>query len=273
MSSTVYFLSDVHVGAGDPATEAAKERDLVDFLRLPGNGDRLYLLGDVFDFWYDFDAPPPDRYTAVLRALRECTARGVAVAFMGGNHDWWARVGRGPGWLERAIGVEVIDDPHLVEHQGRRLLLTHGDALGGADGSYRFVRWVLHHPVAIRAFGLLPPRLAYRIADRTSGASRSRHHEEMLEAYRRRLREKARARLARGDLDAILAGHVHHPERTEVDHGVYLNLGDWVTHRTYARLRDGELALETFRPTSGPRRERADAPLEKRRGEDSTSQS
>lgn len=250
MSSTVYFLSDVHLGASRPAVEAARERDLITFLERPVEGDRLYLLGDVFDFWFDFDGPPPDRYAAVLRALQECVSRGVDVSFMGGNHDHWVRVGRAPGWLEREIGLAVIDDPHVAEHQGRRLLLTHGDALGGAEGAYRFVRRVLHHPLAIRAFALLPTGLAYRIADRTSGASRSRHHAEMLEAYRRRLREKALDRLAEGDLDAILAGHVHHPERTESEHGTYLNLGDWVVHRTYARLEEGSLSLASFR--SGP---------------------
>lgn len=247
MSSTIYFLSDVHLGAGEPAAEAARERDLIAFLARPVEGDRLYLLGDVFDFWFDFRAPPPDRYRAVLRALQECVSRGAGVSFMGGNHDHWVRVGRGPGWLEREIGLEVIDDPHAVEHQGLRLLLTHGDALGGAEGTYRLVRGVLHHPLAIRAFSLLPPRLAYGIADRASGTSRSRHHDEMLEAYRRRLREKALDRLARGDLDAVLAGHVHHPERTESADGVYLNLGDWVVHRSYVRLEDGTLSLESFR--------------------------
>lgn len=248
MSTTIWFLSDVHLGAAEPAVEAAKERDLLEFLTRPVAGDRLYLLGDVFDFWFDFAEPPADRYVAALQELEACTSRGVEIAIMGGNHDYWVRVGRGPGWLERKIGLEVIDDPHEVEHQGLRLLLTHGDALGGAKGTYRLVRWVLHHPLAIRAFRLLPVGLAYRVADRASRASRSRHHEEMLEAYRRKLREEAFDRLAEGDLDAIVAGHVHHPERTESEHGVYLNLGDWVIHRTYARLADGELSLETFHP-------------------------
>ncbi|MBW3660013.1 MAG: UDP-2,3-diacylglucosamine diphosphatase [Gemmatimonadetes bacterium] len=248
MSSTIWFLSDVHLGAAGPSVEAAKERDLLDFLALPAGGDRLYLLGDVFDFWFDFGEAPPIRYGPALGGLADCVERGVRVLFMGGNHDYWARTGRGPGWLEREIGLSLIGDPHEVEHQGLRLALTHGDALGGAEGRYRFVRWVLHHPLAIRAFRLLPARLAYRVGDRASRASRSRHHQEMLEEYRLRLREKAIRRLASGRVDAIVAGHVHHPERVDTGHGIYLNLGDWVAHRTYGRLRDGELALETFRP-------------------------
>lgn len=246
--STIWFLSDVHLGADEPAVEAAKERDLLALLGRPADGDRLYLLGDVFDFWFDSGGPPPDRYRPTLDALAACVDRGVTISFMGGNHDHWARVGRGPGWLEREIGLDVLVDPHRVEHQGMRMLLTHGDALGGAEGAYRFVRGLLHHPLAIGAFRLIPTRLAYWIGDRTSAASRSRHHEEALEAYHRRLREKALRRLEEGDVDAVVAGHVHHPERTETDHGIYLNLGDWVTRRTYGRLRDGRLSLESFEP-------------------------
>lgn len=248
MSSSIWFLSDVHLGAGPPAVEAAKERDLVDFLDgIPG-GDRLYLLGDLFDFWFDFGGPPPLRYAPALRALQRAVGRGAGVAFMGGNHDHWARAGRGPGWLERALGLAVLEDPHRVTHQGVRLLLTHGDALGGTAGSYRWVRGFLHHPLPIAGFRLLPTRLGYRIADLTSRASRSRHHAEALERHRARLAGAARAALADPDVDAVVAGHVHHPERVETADGIYLNLGDWVAHRTYGRLADGALTLERFRP-------------------------
>ncbi|MGH7565174.1 MAG: UDP-2,3-diacylglucosamine diphosphatase, partial [Gemmatimonadota bacterium] len=170
------------------------------------------------------------------------------ISFMGGNHDYWARAGRGPGWLERELGIELVPDPHVVEHQGLRLLLCHGDALGGATGGYRAVRAVLHHPVAIRLFGLLPSRLGYAIADRTSGFSRDRHHDEITREHARRLRATATHLLAEEDVDAVVAGHVHIPERLETSNGLYLNLGDWIQHRTYARLEDGELTLETFTP-------------------------
>ncbi|MDX1624277.1 MAG: UDP-2,3-diacylglucosamine diphosphatase [Gemmatimonadota bacterium] len=243
MSDTVYFASDVHLGAGAPPREAAKERAFVAFLDGLAPGDTLYLLGDVFDFWFDFDAPPPAAYRATLRALRRCVDRGVAARFMGGNHDHWARVGEAPGWLEREIGLELLDDPHRTCHQGWRLLLTHGDALEEPAGAYRWVRTVLRHPLAIAGFRLLPARFGYWLGDRVSRFSRSREHERELERYRARLVEAAGERLADADLDAVIAGHVHHPERRETGHGVYLNLGDWIDHRTYGRLRDGELVL------------------------------
>lgn len=244
----VNFLSDVHLGAGPPELDRAKERDLVAFLAGLEPGESLYLLGDVFDFWFDFRGPPPARYKPLLGALGRAVRRGARISFMGGNHDYWARAGKGPGWLEREIGLTVIADPHLVEHQGLRLLLCHGDALGGVIGGYRIVRGVLHHPLTIRLFRLLPSRLGYAIADHTSRVSRDRHDDEATREHARRLRDVATRILAHEEVDAVVAGHVHIPERLETPHGVYLNLGDWILHRTYGRLVDGELTLERFEP-------------------------
>ena len=243
--STVTFLSDVHLGAHAPAVEAAKERDLIAFLDRLEPGSMLYLLGDVFDFWFDY-AEPPRRHGPVLRALQRARARDVAIAFMGGNHDFWVRAGRGPGWLERELGIRVLDDPFVARHDGLALLLTHGDALGGAEGRYRLVRAVLRNPAAIFAFRLLPARAGHWLADRTSATSRGRHEETALARYRDRLRAAAARELAKGEIDAVVAGHVHSPERSTHGRGLYLNLGDWTVHRTYGRLKDGVLSIERF---------------------------
>lgn len=243
--SSVTFLSDVHLGAHAPAIEAAKERDLAAFLDGLPRDSTLYLLGDVFDFWFDY-AEPPRRHGPILRALQRARDRGITIAFMGGNHDYWLRAGRGPGWLERVLGVEILEDPHLARHDGLALLLTHGDALGGARGAYRWVRAVLRHPASIAAFRLLPARLGHWLADRTSAESRGRHTEADLARYRDALRAAAARELARSEVDAVVAGHVHWPERSEHDGGVYLNLGDWTVHRTYGRLENGRLSIERY---------------------------
>jgi UDP-2,3-diacylglucosamine hydrolase len=243
--SIVTFLSDVHLGAHSHAVEAAKERDLVAFLDRLEPGSILYLLGDVFDFWFDY-AEPPRRHGPVLRALQRARGRDIAISFMGGNHDYWVRAGRGPGWLERELGIQVLEDPHVARHDGLALLLTHGDALGGVRGGYRWARAVLRNPLAISAFRLLPPRAGHWLADRTSAQSRGRHGEADLARHRDRLRMAAASTLAQGEVDAVVAGHVHSPERSEQGGGLYLNLGDWTVHRTYGRLEDGRLSLERF---------------------------
>ena len=244
--ATVYFLSDIHLGAGPPELDGAKSRDAVAFLDGLGRGDILYLLGDVFDVWFDFHGDPPALYGPLLAALAAAVRRGTRISFMGGNHDYWARAGRGPRRLEREIGLELIEDPHLAEHQGLRLLLCHGDALGGAVGGYRTVRDVLHHRIPIRLFGLLPSKLGYGIAAWTSRLSRDRHDEPLTHAHAHRLREEAQRVLAELPVDAVVAGHVHVPERLATPDGIYVNLGDWISHRTYGRLEGGELTLERY---------------------------
>lgn len=223
----------------------------MEFLATPRPGDTLYLLGDLFDFWFEDGRPPPPRHARVLRAIGQATARGVAVAFMGGNHDYWARTARRPGYFEAALGVRLLRDPTPVLHQGQRLLLTHGDALGGPRGAYRRARQVLRHPASIAAFRRLPRRVALGLAARTSAASRRRHDPALSARDAKRLRDAALATLAAGAYDAVVAGHVHAPEITHSPAGVYLNLGDWIEHRTYGRLVDGRLSLETFVPGLG----------------------
>ena len=249
--AVVYFLSDLHLGAGPRELDEAKSRDAVAFLEGLGPGDALYLLGDVFDFWFDFHGDPPSLYGPLLAALAAAVRRGARISFMGGNHDYWARASKGPRRLEREIGLELIEDPHHVEHQGLTLLLCHGDALGGAVGGYRAMRGLLHHRIPIRLFGLLPSRLGYAIAARTSRMSRDRHDEAETLAHAHRLREEARRILAELPVDAVVAGHVHVPERLATRDGVYLNLGDWILHRTYGRLEGGRLTLETFAGDAG----------------------
>jgi UDP-2,3-diacylglucosamine hydrolase len=250
----VYFLSDAHLGGEPPAREGPKERALIAFLDARAPGETVYVLGDLFDFWFEDGAPPPARFDAVLRALGRAADRGVRVRLMGGNHDYWVRGRKGPGWLERELGIEILDDPHFDQHHGRRLYLCHGDALGGAEGGYRLLRGVLRNPLAIVGFGILPRALGRRIAALASKASRRSHDESDQDRRAARLRERAAAVLAGRQVDAVVAGHVHRPELRRLAGGEYLNIGDWMVFRTYGVLRDGALALERFEEGAQPRR-------------------
>jgi UDP-2,3-diacylglucosamine hydrolase len=244
--SVIYFLSDAHLGGDEQSIESHKRQDLVAFIDQLRRGDQLYLLGDVFDFWFDFGTPPPADHAPVLAALEAATRRGAGIAFMGGNHDYWARTTRRPGYLETTVGLELIDDPHTLVIDGMRLLLCHGDALGGTRGTYRVVRAVLHHPAAIFGFRLLGPRIGRWLAARTSALSRRSHQPEAQVIHEDRLRSAARAVLSSDRYDVVVAGHVHRPELLTTDDGIYLNLGDWIERRTYGRLEDGKLTLEEF---------------------------
>jgi UDP-2,3-diacylglucosamine hydrolase len=241
----VYFLSDAHLGGESPAREGPKERSLIAFLAARSPGETLYILGDLFDFWFD-DAEPPARHHAILRAIGSLTERGVRCALMGGNHDFWLRRGHRPGWLERVLGVEIIRDPHVAEHHGRCLLLAHGDGLGASRGAYGALRHLLRHRLAIHGFGLLPRRLRDSLGALASTASRRRHNDAFVEEVAVELRATAIRVLAERDVDAVIAGHVHRPMLVSTPGGDYLNVGDWMFYRTYGVMREGTLALEAY---------------------------
>ncbi|MFN2432008.1 MAG: UDP-2,3-diacylglucosamine diphosphatase [Gemmatimonadota bacterium] len=257
-AAPAFFFSDVHLGAGAPDAERSKERRLLRFLEAVGaSGRSLFCLGDLFDFWFEYETAIPRRHFRVLRALQELSERGVGLYFLGGNHDWWVRRGRRPGFLERDIGFRLLEDGAEVRAGGLRLLLLHGDGVAGSDRGYRLLKRVLRDPVAIGLFRWVHPDLARALGDLTSRTSRRAQGGAPRAETCQRIREHASALLAsRTDLDAVLAGHAHLPEDTPVAGGRYVNLGDWISHATYALVDGGRLTLRSFdsdpRPAADP---------------------
>jgi len=231
----VYLASDAHLGAAPPEQEAAFLRWLE---HAGAEASRLVLNGDVFDFWFEYGSVVPRGHTRVLGALARIVDAGVPVVFVGGNHDWW-----GGSFLTDEIGVDFHRDPVRLELAGRRALVAHGDGLGTGDWSYRLLRLLLRSRPTRWAFRWLHPDLGARLARwvskteaRTDGPS---------DAERKRagiLRHWAAERLREcPELDLVALGHTHVPRLEEVEPGRhYLNTGDWVRHRSYAVLAEGE---------------------------------
>jgi UDP-2,3-diacylglucosamine hydrolase len=245
-----FFFSDVHLGAQPPETERAKEDRLLRFLEMVRVGGRtLFCLGDLFDFWFEYETMIPSRYFGVLRRLQELSDAGVRLYFMGGNHDYWVRHDHRPGFLEREIGFSLLGDEALVRAGGLRLLLFHGDGVGSRDLGYRLLKRLLRNRLAIASFRWVHPDLARRIGGLTSRISRRRDDDRIAIESSRRIREHAELLLAqRGDVDVVVAGHSHVPEDLTWGDRRYLNLGDWIHHASYAVVDEGRLSLETFDP-------------------------
>jgi UDP-2,3-diacylglucosamine hydrolase len=198
----------------------------------------LYILGDLFDFWFEYREAVFRRHFRVLAALRSLVVHGTRVVFLGGNHDFWAG-----SFLRDEIGCEVHRDPLREEAQGRKLFLAHGDGLGPGDRGYPILRTVLRHPVSIAGFGLLHPDWGMGIADSVS-RSCSRRDESKFDAERL-CRHLADPLLANG-LDAVVIGHYHHPTHLRRERGEFVILGDWLARNTFARLEDGVFALRQW---------------------------
>ncbi len=225
----VYFLADAHLGGLDGPADARGERDLEAFFRsLIGAADSLYLVGDIFDFWFEYRVPSNHGHEGVLRALNALSDSGTTVTFLGGNHDYWAG-----SEFKSLTGASVHHDPIVVTHFGRRVFIAHGDGLPAGDWGYRILKSVLRSPIAISMFRLLSPAvgesLAVRVSD-VSGITDDRVRQAIPP-----MREFLMSKLDEG-LDAAIVGHVHAPRLWESDGRDAIIVGDWLTNRSVTSL-------------------------------------
>ena len=249
MPGPVYFVSDVHLGSSpDPSDDAPRRERLVPFLRRVAErgAEHLYVLGDLFDFWFEYAHVMPRRHVGILNEFRAVADRGVPITFLGGNHDWW--VGK---TFEELAGMTVRREPFVVEHQGKRLFLAHGDGLASSgDSGYLALKAVLRNPWVVRALRLVHPDLAYAFGHRLSRFSRT-HLTVRSFAVDPPLAARIDRELAAG-CDAFLMGHLHaRHQETRPGGGTLFVLGDWMTIFSALRLEDGEFVWEDWRGGDG----------------------
>jgi len=235
----VYFISDAHLGSDDPAREQIKRDRLFRlFDRVGADGEKLYILGDLFDFWFEYRHAIPKRHLGVVFRLAALTEHDIPVHYITGNHDFWLG-----DFLAEETGVSIHRDCYDTTEQGLRLFLIHGDGLSPSDWKYRtFVRFPLRNRAAIALYRLLPVDWGIPFAKKVSSRSRSYtagRDPEFLTDYE----EYAQRKLADG-YDAVIIGHTHQPQFERYDNGIYLNTGDFINHFSYGKLVDGRLTLE-----------------------------
>lgn len=245
-----FVISDTHLGAAP----AEVERQVLAFLRsLAGRARSLVINGDLFDFWFEWKTVVPRPHFRVLSALADLRDAGVDVLMLGGNHDGW-----GGDVLTGDVGVTYRLDAWAGSLAGWSARVEHGDGLRvEEDRRYRAVRAVLRNPLAIRAFRLLHPDLATRLARGSSAASR-RHHiwgGDEGAGLRRVAHERLRADPS---LELLVFGHSHTPALERVpDAGVYANAGTWLTSPTFLVVTPD--AIELRRWSGSPEGDRLDA--------------
>lgn len=236
--SSAYFISDAHLGIGTPAFQDRREKILVDFLdKACRTGDTLFILGDLFDFWFEYASVIPSRFFRTLVALERCRSRGVKIRYFTGNHDFWL----GSFFPER-LGVEIHREPLKTRISGRTFWIGHGDGIMKQDRGYRLLKRVLRNRAAVSVYRCLHPDLAYGIAAFFSRLSRN--HPAFPDRDRDYL-EFAESRFD-GGVDCVVMAHTHRPLLHRRGSCVYLNTGDWIRHFTYGRFRNGRLSLEKW---------------------------
>lgn len=217
------FVSDVHLGAADP--DGARERAFADFLKgLPADTKAVFLLGDIFDFWVDYRDVVPRGHVRVLAALAELAAR-TDVWFFRGNHDWWVT-----DYFEKELGLHIVDEPYRVmELDGKKVCMGHGDTLGCRDAKSRLIYHVFRNKVCIALLKALHPHRVFSLARAWSARSRRHHQPPTVFDIRssgiyRFADEFGKSRR----VDLYVFGHWHHAGRTAVESGGELHLlGAW----------------------------------------------
>jgi UDP-2,3-diacylglucosamine hydrolase len=231
LAPPVYFLSDAHLGAATPQVARNQVERLHGLLNeIEQQGRTLVIVGDLFDFWYEWKFVIPKQHIPILFRLKVLLDRGIAIHYLAGNHDF-----RLHGFLETIIGLQIHSDAMIGDIQGQRIFIFHGDGVLTKDHGYRMLRRVLRNRLAQRGFSWIHPDLGMRLARGTSVTSRK---------YERGGAEDDRDYLAFAQrkfgesFDGVVMGHTHRPlEHHEGSH-TYVNLGDWITRFTYG-LHDG----------------------------------
>lgn len=240
MQDAVYFLSDAHLGSDSREKEKIKEQKLLSFFEgLKKDARALYILGDLFEFWFEYKNAIPKEHFPVLMKLKELTELGIPITYLVGNHDFWLG-----DFLTKQIGIKIVREPLSIEHQGKRIYLLHGDGLAKKDMGYRILRSILRNRVNIRLYRLIPADIGIPLAKKVASFSRSKtrlRDKKFLQDYR----EFARGKISEGH-DAVIMGHTHQPCFEELSKGVYMNLGDWFEHFTYGKLNQGKFSLLVY---------------------------
>lgn len=243
----IYFVSDIHLGAGDKQIARAVERRFVAWLDgVSADAEAIFLVGDIFDFWFEYREVVPKGFVRVLGKLAELTDRGIRIVFFTGNHDMW--VG---DYLTRECGIEIHTDPQLLELCGQQLFIAHGDNMQ-IDGMpmlkvlnlvfrSRMLHWIFSWGVH--------PDWALRFGHWWSGRSRNSHNKGggFDASLTDPLIEYAREYSASHRVDHFVFGHMHFARDYRDGELHVVNLGCWEKNPSYAVLdNSGEMTLKTL---------------------------
>jgi len=239
-SPDVRIAGDMHFRDANLPGEARRRERFIAFMDELPSAAALFLIGDVFDFYFEYRSVVPRRFLELYQAIARATRRGIPVHFIGGNHDYW--VGN---FFTRDLGVVVHERDIFLEAQGRRIVLAHGDLVMPRDYGYKILKSVIRNRAVVEASRWIHPDLMDAIAGGVSHGSR-RYFTVPQEKRARAVAEHAWNRFFGRGNDAFVMGHVHFPLHETRDGREFVIVGDWVEHYTYARLTSGRLRLETL---------------------------
>lgn len=242
-----FFLSDFHLGLDARLTSADREKQLVRWFDWAApQAEAIYLVGDVFEFWFEYKTVVPKGFVRLLGKLAELRDAGLPIFFFTGNHDLW--MGR---YFEDELGIETFRQPILKEINGKTFFIGHGDGLGPNDFGYKRLKKLFSNPTAQWLFRQIHPDFGTRLAQFSSSKSRAAHASDDLKFQGEAgewLIQYANRKLDTVFADYFIFGHRHLPIDWLLKNGKsrYLNLGEWMRWNTFAAFNGTEISLQIF---------------------------
>lgn len=250
-NTKLYFASDFHLGIPNRERSLEREKILVRWLdKVKIDASEIFLMGDVFDFWFEYKYVVPKGYTRLLGKLAEITDSGIPVHLFRGNHDIWAF-----DYLKEELNIQLHRKPQIREFDGKKLFLSHGDGLGPGDKGYKFLKKVFEFKPNQFMFRWLHPDIGSRMGLYFSERSRlaniykegkkenqNRIEDEMLFHFSKQKLEQ------NPDIDYFIYGHRHIPIQINIGgNSDMIILGDWLSHFSYGVFENGKMRLEFFK--------------------------
>lgn len=242
----VYFASDLHLGVPNKIASLEREKLFVRWLtEIRKDATAIYLLGDVFDFWFEYKKVIPRGYTRILGKLSEIADSGIPIYFFTGNHDMWAF-----DYLKDEVGIKEIYRGNIhIEINNKKFYLGHGDGLGPGDKGYKIIKKIFASSLCQWLFARLHPNFGISIAEYWSKKSRIANgvKDEVNHGDKEWLTQFCKKKMKTIEVDYFIFGHRHLPLNIDLGQNTtYMNLGEWVNYNTYAVFDGEKLELKEF---------------------------
>ncbi|MGC6490674.1 MAG: UDP-2,3-diacylglucosamine diphosphatase [Flavobacteriales bacterium] len=241
----IYFASDLHLGVPNKSISLEREKLFVKWLdEIKKDATALYLVGDIFDFWFEYKKAVPKGYIRLLGKLAELSDSGIPIHFFTGNHDMWVF-----DYLEKEISLTIYRKPLEITLNNKRFFIGHGDGLGPKDYGYKFIKRIFANKLCQWLFEKVHPNIGISIAEYWSKKSRIANGEkdETFHGDNEWLTQFCKEKLKTTTIDFFIFGHRHLPLNIDLNqNSKYINLGEWVNYKSYAVFDGESLELKYF---------------------------
>ena len=239
----IYFASDFHLGSPNYQDSLLREKKACDWLStIEPHAKEIYLVGDIFDFWFEYNKVIPKGFERLKGKLVQLTDQGVKIHFFPGNHDLWTF-----GYLEQELGLTVHKEPLIKEIEGKTFYITHGDGLCEGAKKYNLLKSFFNSSFCQWAFEKIHPNLGIKLAQTWSKSSRKKGGQVDNRKLQDGLISHAKEILTKHDINYFIFGHIHEPKELELTpNSKYINIGDWITHFSYLEFHQNNLLFKYF---------------------------